>query len=284
MDITILGSGGNTPIPMPTCDCRICTEARENGEPYARQGNSVYVHDENVVIDLPELIWESLNRETIPAVDHVFISHFHADHTHGLRVLQALGIEQPPITDFIGEIPTVYMSEVTYERAIRASEFFDGLTGEWADVEVLAGGESKRVGELQVTHISAPIHEGRENAVSGFLFETDETTAFISPDENKHFDIEKLPDLDLWIKETGYFTETPDGDRLVTGEAERNALQHEMTFEESVEQVRTVQPERAVLTEIEELFRRSYDDYRNLETQYQNLNIEFAYDGMQIEL
>jgi len=284
MDITILGSGGNTPIPMPTCDCRICTEARENGEPYARQGNSVYVHDENVVIDLPELIWESLNRETIPAVDHVFISHFHADHTHGLRVLQALGIEQPPITDFIGEIPTVYMSEVTYERAIQASEFFDGLTGEWADVEVLADGESKRVGELQVTHISAPIHEGRENAVSGFLFETDETTAFISPDENKHFDIEKLPDLDLWIKETGYFTETPDGDRLVTGEAERNALQHEMTFEESVEQVRTVQPERAVLTEIEELFRRSYDDYRNLETQYQDLNIEFAYDGMQIEL
>ena len=284
MDITILGSGGNTPIPMPTCDCRICAEARENGEPYARQGNSVYVHDENVVIDLPELIWESLNRETIPAVDHVFISHFHADHTHGLRVLQALGIEQPPITDFVGEIPTVYMSEVTYERAIQASEFFDGLTGEWADVEVLADGESKRVGELQVTHISAPIHEGRENAVSGFLFETDETTAFISPDENRHFDVEKLPDLDLWIKETGYFTETPDGDRLVTEEAERNALQHEMTFEESVEQVRTVQPERAVLTEIEELFRRSYDDYRNLETQYQDLNIEFAYDGMQIEL
>lgn len=284
MDITILGSGGNTPIPMPTCDCRICTEARENGEPYARQGNSVYVHDENVVIDLPELIWESLNRETIPAVDHVFISHFHADHTHGLRVLQALGIEQPPITDFIGEIPTVYMSEVTYERAIQASEFFDGLTGEWADVEVLADGESKHVGELQVTHISAPIHEGRENAVSGFLFETDETTAFISPDENRHFDVEKLPDLDLWIKETGYFTETPDGDRLVTEEAERNALQHEMTFEESVEQVRTVQPERAVLTEIEELFRRSYDDYRNLETQYRDLNIEFAYDGMQIEL
>jgi phosphoribosyl 1,2-cyclic phosphate phosphodiesterase len=284
MDITILGSGGNTPIPMPTCDCRICTEARENGEPYARQGNSVYVHDENVVIDLPELIWESLNRETTPAVDHVFISHFHADHTHGLRVLQALGIEQPPITDFIGEIPTVYMSEVTYERAIQASEFFDGLTGEWADVEVLADGESKRVGELQVTHISAPIHEGRENAVSGFLFETDETTAFISPDENRHFDVEKLPDLDLWIKETGYFTETPDGDRLVTEEAERNALQHEMTFEESVEQVRTVQPERAVLTEIEELFRRSYDDYKRLERDHEDLNLEFAYDGMRIEL
>lgn len=284
MEITILGSGGNTPIPMPTCDCRVCTEAREKGEPYARRGNSVFVHDENVLIDVPELVWDSLNREAITAVDHVFISHFHADHTHGLRVLQALGVEQPPITDFIGEIPTVYMSEVTYERAIQASEFFDGLTSKWADVEILADGESKAIGDLQVTHISAPIREGGENAVSGFLFERDETAAFISPDENKNFDLGELPNLDIWIKETGYFSETPDGDCLVTEEAEQNALQHEMTFEESIEQVRAVRPEQAVLTEIEELFRRSYDDYRELETQYSDINIEFAYDGMQIDI
>jgi predicted ATP-grasp superfamily ATP-dependent carboligase len=44
-------------------------------------------------------------------INHVFISHFHADHTHGLRVLQALGIEDPPVTNFIGEIPTLYMSD-----------------------------------------------------------------------------------------------------------------------------------------------------------------------------
>lgn len=284
MDITILGSGGNTPIPMPLCDCRVCSEARKKGEPYARRGNSVFVHDENMLVDVPELIWYSLNREEITTVDHVFISHFHADHTHGLRVLQALGIEDPPVTNFIGEIPTLYMSEVTYERAIEASEFFDGFTSNWATVEVLADGESKAVGDLQVTHMSAPIQKSGEDAVSGFLFETEETTAFISPDENKHFDIEELPELDLWIKETGYFSETPDGDRLVTEEAEQNALHHELTFEESVEQIRRVRPERAVLTEIEELFRRSYDDYRELESQYQDLGIEFAYDGMQLEI
>lgn len=284
MEFTILGSGGNTPIPMPTCGCRVCDEAREKGEPYARRGNSVFLHDENVLIDVPELVWYSLNRERITTVDYVFISHFHADHTLGLRAIQSFGIEQPPVTDFIGEVPKVLMSEVTYERAIEAAEFFEHLTDQWADVELLADGESIPVGDLELTHVTAPIHEGDDNAVSGFLFEEGDTTVFVSPDENRHFDLEALPDLDLWIKETGYFTEAPDGTSLVTEEAERNALKHEMTFQESLSQVRTVRPEQTVFTEIEELYRRSYDDYRYLEREYEDLDIAFAYDGMRIEV
>ena len=67
MELTVLGSGGNSPTPMPTCGCRVCTEAREKGAPYARRGNSLFVH--------------------------ILLTHFHADHTMGLGVLQALGIE-----------------------------------------------------------------------------------------------------------------------------------------------------------------------------------------------
>lgn len=284
MDVTILGSGGNTPIPMPTCDCRVCDEAREKGEPYARRGNSIFLHDENVLIDTPELVWYSLNREQITTVDHLFISHFHADHMLGLRALQSLGIEQPPVTDFVGETPTVFTSKATYERAIEASEYFEVLTDQWADVELLADGESRTLGNLEITHVTAPIHEGGDHAISGFLFEAADATAFVSPDENRHFDLEALPELDLWIKETGYFSETPDGRSLVTDEAERDALEHEMTFEESMAQVRTVRAERTVFTEIEELYRRSYDEYRVLERQYEDVDIAFAYDGMQIEV
>ena len=269
---------------MPTCGCRICEEAREEGEPYARRGNSIFLHDGNVLIDVPELVWHSLNSERIMNVDYVFISHFHADHTLGLRTLQPFGIEQPPVTDFIGETPTVLMSEVTYERTIEANEVFEHLTDQWADIKLLANGESRTIGNLELTHVAAPIQEGGDDAISGFLFEGANATAFVSPDENRHFDLEALPNLDLWIKETGYFTEAPDGRPLVTEEAERNALEHELTFQESIAQVQTVRPERTVFTEIEELFRRSYDDYQQLERQYEDLNISFAYDGMQIEV
>jgi hypothetical protein len=57
-----------------------------------------------------------------------------------------------------------------------------------------------------------------------------------------------------------------------------------MAFEESLQQVRTVRPDHAVFTEIEELYRRSYDDYLDLQRQYETLGIEFAYDGMGIEM
>jgi phosphoribosyl 1,2-cyclic phosphate phosphodiesterase len=284
MEFTILGSGGNTPTPMPTCDCSVCEEAREAGVPYTRRGNSVFLHEENVLIDAPELVWESLNREGIASVDHVFISHFHADHTLGLRSLQPFGIEAPPVTEFVGDPTTVYMSEVTYERTVAANEVFGHLADAWASVEVLGDGETRSIGDLEITHLTAPIQAGGADAVSGFLFESGDSTAFVSPDENRHFDLGALPALDLWIKECGYFSETPDGEPLVTEEAERHALAHEMTFQESLEQVRRVHPDRAVLTEIEELYRRSYDDYLELQRQYEPLGIEFAHDGLRIEM
>jgi phosphoribosyl 1,2-cyclic phosphate phosphodiesterase len=284
MEFTVLGSGGNSPTPMPTCDCRVCEEAREKGIPYARRGNSLFVHDENILVDAPELVWESLNRESVRAVDYVFLTHFHADHTLGLRVLQPLGMEDVPVTDFVGDPPTLVVSETTSERVIEGNEVFSHLAEVWSDVEVLDDGETRAFGDLSVTHLTADIHEDGDGAISGFLFEDGTATAFVSPDENRHFDLDRLPDLDLWVKETGYFPETPDGEPLVTQEAAETTLAHEMTFEDSLAQVRTVEPGRVVCTEIEELFRRSYDDYKRLERDHEDLNLEFAYDGMRIEL
>lgn len=284
MELTVLGSGGNTPTPMPTCDCRVCAEAREKGVPYARRGNSLFVHDANVLVDAPELVWHSLNRERIEHVEYVFLTHFHADHTLGLRALQALGIEEPPVTDFVGEPPTLVTSPQTYERTVEANEAFAHLTEHWADVRVLEDGESLRLGGLDVTHVATRIEPGGENAISGFLFEDGHSRVFVSPDENRYFELDRLPELDLWIKETGYFRTDPAGNPLVTDEAEADGLAHEMSFEESLEQVREVRPERAILTEIEELYRRSYDDYRRLAAEYDHLNVEFAYDGMTVRV
>jgi len=287
MEITVLGSGGNSPTPMPTCDCRVCVEARAKGIPYARRGNSMFVHDANLLIDTPELVWHSLNRAGIESVEYVFLSHFHADHTLGLRTLQALGIEDQPITDFVGEVPTLLMSPVTHERVVEGNAFFEHLTRRWSDIEILEDGDARSLGALELTHRSAPIHEGGENAISALLLEDEHGRAFLSPDENRHLDIESLPALDLWIKEAGYFPETPDGDRAVTEEAERTALAAEMSFEESLAQVRQVQPERTVFTEIEEQYRRSYDEYRALErelTDTESLDVAFAYDGMELSV
>lgn len=287
MEMTVLGSGGNSPTPMPTCDCRVCVEAREQGVPYARRGNSMFVHDANLLVDTPELVWHSLNRAGIESVEYVFLSHFHADHTLGLRTLQALGIEDQPITDFVGEVPTLLMSPVTHERVVEGNNLFEHLTGQWSDIEILEDGDSRRLGGLELTHRSAPIQAGGERAISALLLKDEHGTAFLSPDENRHLDIESLPELELWVKETGYFPETPEGDRTVTEAAERTALAAEMTFEESLAQVRAVRPERTVFTEIEEQYRRSYDDYRALARELsaeEGFDVTFAHDGMTLSV
>jgi phosphoribosyl 1,2-cyclic phosphate phosphodiesterase len=287
MEMTVLGSGGNSPTPMPTCDCRVCVEAREQGVPYARRGNSMFVHDANLLVDTPELVWHSLNRAGIESVEYVFLSHFHADHTLGLRALQALGMEDQPITDFVGEVPTLLMSPVTHERVVEDNTVFEHLAQRWGDIEILEDGDSRSLGGLELTHRSAPIQEGGENAISALLLEDERGTAFLSPDENRHLDVESLPALELWVKETGYFPETPEGDRTVTEAAERTALAAEMTFEESLAQVRAVRPERTVFTEIEEQYRRSYDDYRALARELsaeEGLDVTFAHDGMTLSV
>lgn len=285
MEITILGSGGNSSPPMPTCKCRVCKEAREKGVPYSRSGNSTFIHDENILIDTPERIWDSLNRENIEEVDYIFISHFHADHVLGLRVLQPLGLEDIPLENFVGEDkPTLVMSQETYDKVIEGNEVFQAITGNWADIEILNDGETMEIGSLEVKSLGAEIEKGEGKDVFGFLFKEDDKTAFISPDENRHFNLAQLPELDLWIKETGYFAETPDGELLSTEKAEETTLKHEMKFEESLEQVREIQPDKVVMTEIEEIFRRSYDDYKELEKKYSGLNLKFAYDGMNISL
>jgi phosphoribosyl 1,2-cyclic phosphate phosphodiesterase len=284
MEITILRSGGNTPIPMPTCDCKVCVEAREKGEPYARRGNSTFIHDENILIDTPEQVWYSLNRENIEQLDYIFISHFHYDHILGLRVLQPLGIEDHPIDEWFEDIPTLVMSQATYNKIRQNDSILGHIIDKWADVKILNDGEEFQVGEITVTSIGLEIHPGEGKVISSYLLEKNGKKVMISQDENKILDTSIIPKLDLWIRETGKFEETAGGEPIMTEERWEDDQELEISFQETVEQIKEVEPRKAVLTEIEELFRYSYDDLNELEENYEDLNLKFAYDGMKLEV
>lgn len=90
MKIVILGSGGGTEIPRPFCQCKICREAKEKGLPYSRNALAVYIEDIKALLETPEDISDSLTQWDIGNIDHIFLSHWHPDHTFGLRtVVQA---------------------------------------------------------------------------------------------------------------------------------------------------------------------------------------------------
>jgi phosphoribosyl 1,2-cyclic phosphate phosphodiesterase len=55
-------------------------------------------------------------------------------------------------------------------------------------------------------------------------------------------------------------------------------------FEETLEITDRINPRKAILTHIEQLWARSYDDYLELEKNYHEYKLQFAYDGLRIKL
>ncbi len=285
MDVTLLGSGGNFPLPMPTCDCRVCVEAREKGQPYSRAGNATFVHDATALVDAPEMIWRMLNREEIPDVEYIFVSHHHSDHVRGLRVVQALGRDGFPMRDWEkADPPTIVVGENTHQLLRRAH----GVVADYedwgfAEFEILTDGETIDCNGVEVTCRGWEMETGSENLIYSFEFDDGDAKTLVTPDETKFLDTGRLPsDLDLWIRECGLFRHDPDGNPIFGDDLWAEETELEITFEETVEQVRDVRPERTVLTEIDELFQRSYDDFSELETEYEELNLQFGWDGMEL--
>ena len=108
MKLNLLGSGGVAAPPRPWCNCQVCMEAREKGIPFARTGPSLYVYDANLLFDTPEEIRIQLNRENIDKVENIILTHWHPDHTQGLRVMEQINFdhinrlpENKPINVFI---------------------------------------------------------------------------------------------------------------------------------------------------------------------------------------
>jgi phosphoribosyl 1,2-cyclic phosphate phosphodiesterase len=93
MKFIIIGSGGCVSIPRPLCQCKICTEARQKGIPYARCGCSLYLEDISLLIDTPEDINHALNNTEIVSLDHILYSHWDPDHTLGMRVVEQIRLE-----------------------------------------------------------------------------------------------------------------------------------------------------------------------------------------------
>ena len=199
--------------------------------------------------------------------------------------LQALGRPEFPLDTWANvDPPTLVMSEATRRAIERSQPYRLKYDGVFVDVEILDDGESMALGETTVTNLEVPMAPDGDQRMSNFLFEGD-AKLLVSPDETKYLNLYRVPsDLDCWIKECGMFKEAPDGSTMFTDSLWAEEKETEITFERTVEQVEEVRPERTILTELEEVYGRSYDDYLELEERYDRLGIAFGYDGMTVDL
>jgi phosphoribosyl 1,2-cyclic phosphate phosphodiesterase len=102
MDVTILGCGTSTGVPIVGCDCSVCRSTDPRNK---RLRASVVIHldsGQNILIDTsPDLRRQALDNN-LRRVDAVFYTHCHADHTHGIDEMRTYNYLQKSPVDVFG--------------------------------------------------------------------------------------------------------------------------------------------------------------------------------------
>lgn len=280
MKFTIIGSGGCVALPKPLCQCDICKEAREKGAPYSRFGCSLYLEDLNLVVDTPEDIVYALNYSNVKQIDTVLFSHLDPDHTLGMRVFEHLRLDWLELSEGrecenpIKVLAMKHVMEDINTIGFKYGSFLDYYENTRNLIKRQVVEESVTLNNIKITFLKA-------TSATVFVFEENGNKVIYAPCDVKPFpDHGILENADVMI-----IGNTVIGEKLKGGYqlSKDNFLRKELfTMEEIEELKRKYNIKKVIMTHIEEDWGKSYDDYVELEKQYDN--IKFAYDGMTIEI
>jgi phosphoribosyl 1,2-cyclic phosphate phosphodiesterase len=266
MKLIILGSGGAITTPQPCCQCKLCKKARKLGEPFKRNNSSLFLEDVNTLIDCGEDIADSLNRRDIKKINNLFITHWHPDHTFGMRnVLE-------PNLDFMTEKPrrvtNVYIPNTVYEtlkKRFPVVEYYFNVQ-KTGILHLTEDGDEIKLGDYIIKVVG---FKGKESDTYGYLIQNKNKSVLYTPCDTIRFDNYKnFIKLDLLINECGVFSNFPT----------------EISFDTLMRRIREIKPKKTILTHIEEIevskFGERYLD--KMKKQYSDVNFDYAFDGMKI--
>jgi phosphoribosyl 1,2-cyclic phosphodiesterase len=114
-DITILGSGTSTGVPLIGCDCAVCTSTDDKNK---RLRTSIKIQSKTttVVIDTtPDFRYQMLRTQTTK-IDAIVFTHPHRDHYAGLDDIR-------PFNFFSKKSMPIYANEIT-QTAIKRDFFY----------------------------------------------------------------------------------------------------------------------------------------------------------------
>lgn len=282
MDITILGSGGCMIIPKPLCKCRVCSEAREKGGPYRRTGPFVFIHDENILIDTPAEIAYQLNRSDVERIDYLLFTHLDPDHIEGFRIVEQITLDFRTWLAYEGKYIKLVLPEELYGRLGKLQSCYGPVIDFYSSsgfVQYISYSKSIKLGAVRITAI--PVDRGNQTAFV-YVIEKKSKKIIYAPCDIKPFPEKRTEvlDADLLIIQPGIFENGLKHDfKYPDDHISRTTL---YTFEQTLNLAKKINAQKIVFTHLEEYWNRSYDDYKKIEGQFDN--IRFAYDGLQIKV
>ncbi|MGV8172425.1 MAG: MBL fold metallo-hydrolase [Candidatus Woesearchaeota archaeon] len=291
MKLTILGSGGFQTIPRPTCQCSICKIARKKGVPYSRNGPSMFVHDANVLIDTPKDIIQSINREDIKKIETILFTHWHPDHTEGMRLMEEITTDwssKPPYTlknqhkpisvicpkELFVQLHNIHSGTAKpYFSWYEYNDFIKEKNLPFSKSEIIKG----------ISFSPILINKNERLTTIAWLIQEKSHSVLYLPCDVKPFNIQEkyLKNLDVFIVNSPWF-ESKNGLKKVD---KAHPLREELfSMDELINLIEKHNIKKTVIVHIEEMWRLSYEDFKLMEKKYKKYNIQFAYDGMKISV
>jgi len=279
MRLTILGSGGFRAVPRPGCRCRVCEEAREKG--FQRLGPSMFIREEDILFDTPETIVTQLERAGIERVGHILYTHWHPDHTFGARVVEQMNTdwsEDMSWRQVAKGVTTVHMPGIVHDEVMeRLGPFF----GFWehigvVKVDVIDG--TVNIGDIGITPVVMRSMHRTETHVSIYVVRSGGKKVVYGPCDITPFPEDAIfEDSDLMILQTGWWGEE-------MAERAHKGPHYEISMAEIRDIIERYRPGKVVLTHIGDELGMTLADLESIEKENENVELRFAYDGMEIDV
>ena len=268
MKLTILGSWGAMPIPRPYCQCTICKKARKFGEPFRRNSSSIFINKINTVIDCGEDIWDSLNRRNIQQVDNLFITHWHPDHTFGLRLI--LESNYNFRTNKADSAINIYIPKKVFDdikQKFPVIEYYINVQ-KTCILHLIEDDDKIKIDDISITAVG---YKGKWSDIYAYLLENKGKSVLYASCDTIGFDNYKnFKNLDLLINECWLFSD----------------ISSEISFDALMQRLREIVPKKTLITHIEEIEVNIWwaKHFQNTKKQYSDVNFDFVYDGMEINV
>lgn len=280
MKFTVTGSGGCVALPKPLCQCRICREAREKGEPYSRYGCSLYLNDLKLLVDTPEDIVQALNYADIKEVNYVLFSHMDPDHTLGMRVFEHMRLNWFQVSEgkectnplMVLAMPNV-MSDINSIRSKYGSylDYYENIRN---IIKRKTVEDFIYLNNIKITFVKA-------GSATVFVFQQGEKKVIYAPCDVKPFPENNIfQNADIMIIGNTIAADVLKGGYILK---DGNMLKNDLFSMDEIKQLKSKYSiKKVIMTHLEEDWGKSYDDYSELQKQYED--ITFAYDGMTVEV
>lgn len=199
MEVTFLGTGTSSGVPLIGCQCRVCKSADPRDK---RLRSSILIREEEmtVCVDCGPDFRQQMLREDVRHLDAILMTHQHKDHTGGIDDIRSFNFINRRAIDFYCDYPTELGIKEQYSYAFTETEYpylpkmnFIRITDKPFHIGNLP------VLPIEVMHANMPVKAYR---FGNFTYVTDAKT--ISPEERNKIRGTKILVLNALRKEPHY--------------------------------------------------------------------------------